>query len=155
MSSLLFKRLREEHGVAYEVGVHHPVREQAAPFVLHASTSEEKSLLTLELLLNSLSDLKDKVLTNEDLSLAKAKFAGQIAHSKQTTGQRAERKAQLRGMNLPDDYDLECLRAIESIQPIDLRDVAIQYLQKPLLSLCGPKASLQKLSKYWNKYQRA
>ncbi len=153
MSSLLFKRLREEHGVAYEVGVHHPVREQAAPFVLHASTSEEKSLLTLELLISSLLDLKDKVLTNEDLSLAKAKFAGQMAHSKQTTSQRAERKAQLRGMNLPDDYDMTSLKEIKSIQPMGLRDIAIQYLRKPLLSLCGPKASLEKLSKYWDKYQ--
>ena len=47
MSSLLFRRLREDHGVAYDVGVHHPARAMASPFVLHASTAIDKAMTTL------------------------------------------------------------------------------------------------------------
>ena len=57
MSSLLFRRLREEHGVAYDVGVHHPARAGAAPFVMHASTGVDRAALTLELLMASWSEL--------------------------------------------------------------------------------------------------
>ena len=39
MSSLLFRTLREEYAVAYEVGAHHPARKREAPFLLHASTA--------------------------------------------------------------------------------------------------------------------
>ena len=50
MSSLLFKVLREKYGVVYEAGIYHPIREQQTPFIMHASTSEEKGIITLQLL---------------------------------------------------------------------------------------------------------
>jgi len=87
MSSLLFRRLREEHGVAYDVGVHHPARAGAAPFVMHASTGVERAELSLELLIDSWSELVEDNISEVDLKLAKAKFRGQLAHGSQTTGQ--------------------------------------------------------------------
>ena len=50
MSSLLFKVLREKYGVVYEAGVYHPIRENQIPFIMHASTTEEKAIITLQLL---------------------------------------------------------------------------------------------------------
>ena len=44
MSSLLFKVLRERYGVVYEAGVYHPIRENQTPFIVHASTTEEKAV---------------------------------------------------------------------------------------------------------------
>ena len=43
MSSRLFVAMREERGLAYDVGVHLPARCAAAPFVLHLSTSAERA----------------------------------------------------------------------------------------------------------------
>ncbi|WP_320674470.1 pitrilysin family protein [Prochlorococcus sp. MIT 1341] len=149
MSSLLFRRLREEHGVAYDVGVHHPTREKNAPFVMHASTSEEKALLTLKLLLDSWRGLVESPLSENDLSLAKAKYEGQIAHSIQTSSQRAERQAILTAFDLPIDYDLKCNQAIKKLNGKNLQDIASRHLKKPLLSLCGPKGSLERLANYW------
>ena len=149
MSSLLFRRLREEHGVAYDVGIHHPVREGAAPFVLHASTSEEKARLTLQLLLDSWRELSQQPLSEEDVALARAKFHGQLAHGAQTTGQRAERRAQLRVLGLPANYDQHSLEEIKNLDGISLQKAAQRHLQTPMLSLCGPEASLKNLAKDW------
>ena len=149
MSSLLFRRLREEHGVAYDVGIHHPVREGAAPFVLHASTSEEKARLTLQLLLDSWRELSQQPLSEEDVALARAKFHGQLAHGAQTTGQRAERRAQLRVLGLPANYDKHSLEEIKNLDGISLQKAAQRHLQTPMLSLCGPEASLKNLAKDW------
>jgi len=149
MSSLLFRRLREEHGVAYDVGVHHPARAGAAPFVMHASTGVDRAELSLELLLKSWIELMETSISEVDLKLAKAKFKGQLAHGSQTTGQRAERRAQLRGLNLPDDHDQSCLNQLDQLRASDLRDAAGRHLQSPQLSLCGPAETLASLEKQW------
>lgn len=149
MSSLLFKRLREEHGVAYDVGVHHPARCLASPFVFHASTSEEKAEISLKLLLESWQDMSKVKLSSEEMALAKAKFRGSLAHSTQTTGQRAERRAQLRALGLADDQDLRDLEAIDSLKSQDLQQAACTHLNSPLLSLCGPQKTIESLGHLW------
>ena len=151
MSSLLFRRLREEHGVAYDVGVHHPARAGAAPFVMHASTGVERAELSLELLIDSWSELVEDNISEVDLKLAKAKFRGQLAHGSQTTGQRAERRAQLRGLNLPDVHDQSCLNQLDQLRASDLHDAARRHLHSPQLSLCGPEATLESLEKQWSR----
>ncbi len=149
MSSLLFRRLREEHGVAYDVGVHHPARASAAPFVMHASTGVDRAALTLELLMSSWNELLETFIDAADLHLAAAKFRGHLAHAAQTTGQRAERRAQLRGLGLPDQHDQNCLQNLEQLQACDLQAAAQRHLQKPQLSLCGPSETLSKLERLW------
>lgn len=149
MSSLLFRRLREEHGVAYDVGVHHPARAGAAPFVMHASTGVDRAALTLELLMASWTELLEDCIDAADLHLAAAKFRGHLAHASQTTGQRAERRAQLRGLGLPDQHDQQCLQQLETLQASDLLAAAQRHLQTPQLSLCGPSDTLATLERFW------
>ena len=149
MSSLLFRRLREEHGVAYDVGVHHPARAGAAPFVMHASTGVDRAALTLELLMASWTELLENCIEAADLHLAAAKFRGHLAHASQTTGQRAERRAQLRGLGLSDQHDQQCLQKLETLQSSDLLAAAQRHLQKPQLSLCGPSDTLATLERLW------
>ncbi len=149
MSSLLFRKLRENHGVAYDVGVHHPIREEAAPFLIHVSTSEEKALLTLQLLQEILGSIKTNKVSNDDMILIQSKFQGQLAHASQTVSQRAERKAILRGLKLGNNFDKESIEKIKSITSKDIQVTAEKYLSRPLLSLCGPEATIKSLSKRW------
>ena len=149
MSSKLFVKLREENGVAYDVGIYHPRRESATPFVIHASTSIRKADFTLRLLREEWRNLFEKSISLEDLSLAKAKFQGQIAHSSQTVGQRAERKAYLLGQHLSETYETKILNKLKLITSEELRFAAQKHLQEPMLSLCGPKKILMKLSENW------
>ena len=151
MSGLLFQRLREEHGVAYETGVHHPVRAGAAPFLLHASTSAERADLTLRLLMQIWWELREELLDEADLALARAKFTGQIAHAGQTCSQRAERNVQLCGLGLPQDFDDRCLDSLDSVDANTIRQVADRWLRRPSLSLCGPRQSLEALKQLWGR----
>ena len=149
MSGLLFRRLREENGVAYETGVHHPVRAGAAPFLLHASTSADRADLTLRLLMQIWWELREGLLDQAELALARAKFIGQMAHAGQTCSQRAERNVQLCGLGLPQDFDQQCQSSLESLDAEALRQVADRWLHRPSLSLCGPRQSLETLSRLW------
>ncbi len=150
MSSLLFTQLREKYGVAYDVGVHHPTREGPSPFLIHASTTKEKAELTLKLLRDCWESISAKTLSEEQLRLAKAKFYGQLAHSSQTVGQRAERKAHLIGLGLDEKHDEESLQMLNKVTSDQLLTSARKHLKNPLLSLCGPEDSLIKLSKVWS-----
>ena len=153
MSSLLFRRLREEHGVAYDVGLHHPDRHGNSPFVMHASTGADRAALTLELLAESWWELASSPLSQEDLNLARAKFRGQMAHARQTSAQLAERRVVLRGLGLPDDHDQQCLERLGELDGAELQRVAATRLNQPRLSLCGPASTLADLERQWRSHQ--
>ena len=85
------------------------------------------------------------------MELAKAKIIGQLAHGSQTISQRAERKAHLLGIGMKHDYDISSLVKIESITTRELYEVAARHLQTPLLSLCGPESTINKLALDWEK----
>ena len=154
MSSLLFQRLREDHGVAYDVGLHHPHRRGSSPFVMHASTGADRAALTLELLAESWWELGSAPLNDDDLNLARSKFRGQMAHGRQTSAQRAERRVVLRGLGLPEDHDQQCLERLDDLGTADLQRVAATHLNDPRLSLCGPASTLAELERQWRKHQR-
>ena len=84
MSSILFKELRENNGLAYDVGIHYPVRACPAPFLIHASTTKEKAEMSLEILNNCWSNVIENELKEEELNLAKAKLKGLIAQNHQS-----------------------------------------------------------------------
>ena len=149
MSSLLFKVLREKYGVVYEAGVYHPIRENQTPFIMHASTSEEKGNMTLQLLKECWEEIINNEISPEELDLVKIKYRGQIAHSLQSISQRAEHKAHLLGIGLSKDHDKEILQRLESITSKEIKDAANRYLKNPLLSVCSNKEVIRKIVKDW------
>ena len=154
MSSLLFQRLREEHGVAYEVAAHFPALAGPAPFVLMASSGEDKADLTLELLLRIWDELREQPLSAAALELARAKYIGQLAQGLQTCSQRAERRVQLKAQGLPEDHDQTCVEALAHLTPSDVRDAATRWLDSPRISLCGTAGALQQLERRWIRRDR-
>ena len=149
MSSLLFKVLREKYGVVYEAGVYHPIRENQIPFIMHASTTEEKAIITLQLLKECWEKIINNEISPEELNLVKTKYRGQMAHSLQSISQRAEHKAHLLGIGLKKDHDKEILLRLESITSKEIKDAANKYLREPLLSVCSSKGVIRKISKDW------
>ena len=149
MSSLLFKVLREKYGVVYEAGVYHPIRENQTPFIMHASTSEEKGNMTLQLLKECWEEIINNEISPEELDLVKIKYRGQIAHSLQSISQRAEHKAHLLGIGLSKDHDKEILQRLESITSKEIKDAANRYLKNPLLSVCSNREVIRKIVKDW------
>ncbi len=149
MSSLLFKVLREKYGVVYEAGVYHPIRENQTPFIMHASTTEEKAILTLQLLKECWDKIINIEISPEELDLVKIKYRGQMAHSLQSISQRAEHKAHILGIGLTKDHDKQILLRLESITSKEIKDAANKYLKSPLLSICSNKEVIRKISKDW------
>jgi len=150
MSSRLFVALREEHGLAYDVGVHHPARLGAAPFVFHLSSSAERAALATRELLNEWQRLLDQPLSEAELALAKAKFRGQEALGRQTCSQVADRHALVLGHGLPFDFADRSLAAAEALTAADLQAAARQLLARPCLSLCGPQQALAEAERAWS-----
>tara|TARA_Y100001968_G_scaffold315269_1_gene341675 strand:+ start:106 stop:1314 length:1209 start_codon:yes stop_codon:yes gene_type:complete len=151
MSSFLFKVLREKHGVVYETGVYHPIREYKTPFLIHASTTEEKAIFTFKLLKTCWEEMINNEIPTEELNLAKIKYRGQMAHSLQSISQRAERKAHLLGIGLESNHDEKILMRLESISSKEIQNAAKLYLRDPSLSICGKKAIVNQIKNEWNK----
>ncbi len=149
MSSVLFKTLREKNGLAYDVGAYHPIREYESPFLIHASSSNKKSLLSLKLLKKCWEDIQNIEISEEELDLAKSKFKGNLAYNSQTISQRAERKAHLIGIKVNSNIDYNNLGRLEHITTEEIRICALKYFKKPLLSISGQKEYLDKLSQIW------
>jgi zinc protease len=149
MSSRLFVALREEHGLAYDVGVHYPARLGDAPFVFHLSTSSDRAAEATEQLLVEWKRLLDQPISRSDLDLALAKFRGQEALGRQTSSQIADRHALVLGHGLPFDFADQCLIEAAELTTEHLLNAAQTLLDAPSLSLCGPASALSQADVIW------
>jgi len=152
MSSRLFVALREEHGLAYDVGVHAPARRGAAPFVFHLSSSADRAGEATTRLLDEWQRLLEEPLTAAELSLAVAKFRGQEALGRQTCSQIADRHALLLSHGLDWDYADGALAKSRQLVPADLLAAARRWLARPALSLCGPATALAAAERSWQRH---
>ena len=116
---------------------------------MHASTSEEKGNMTLQLLKECWEEIINNEISPKELDLVKIKYRGQIAHSLQSISQRAEHKAHLLGIGLSMNHDKEILQRLESITSKEIKDAANRYLKNPLLSVCSNKDVIRKIVKDW------
>jgi len=149
MSSRLFLVMREERGLAYDVGVSLPARRGAAPFVIHLSSSADRAAAATEALCLEWVRLLEQPLEQEVLSLALAKYTGQDAMGRQTCGQIAERLALLLSHGLPGDHVERCLEQAATLTGADLQAAARRWLLAPRLSLVGPAPALAAAAAAW------
>lgn len=152
MSSRLFVALREERGLAYDVGVHMPARRGPTPFIWHLSTSAERASEACTALLDEWQDLLQTPITHAALALAVAKYRGQEAMGRQTCSQQADRHALLLSFGLGVDYIDTCLERAGEISAAALLSVARRCLLKPRLSLCGPRRGLEAAQRAWERH---
>jgi predicted Zn-dependent peptidase len=152
MSSRLFVTMREQRGLAYDVGVHLPARCGPAPWVIHLSTSAERAAEATSCLLDEWQRLLETPLSDEELGLALAKFRGLEAMGRQTCGQIAERWALLLGHGLPIDHLAHCLESAHELQASDLQAAARRWLREPRLSLVGPSAAVTAAAAAWRRH---
>ncbi|MEB3317455.1 MAG: pitrilysin family protein [Cyanobacteriota bacterium] len=149
MSCRLFQALREERGLAYDVGVHLPARCGPSPFVVHLSTSADRAEEATTCLLEEWLAPLQQAISTDALELALAKHRGQEAMSRQTCAQLAERLALVLSHGLPaNQLELQLERAAR-LTPEELLAAAGRWLGRPSLSLVGPAPALQAASAAW------
>lgn len=149
MSSRLFVTMREERGLAYDVGVHMPARRGATPFIWHLSTSAERASEATAALLDEWARVLEQPLSDEELALAKAKYRGQDAMGRQTCGQIADRQALVLGHGLGWTYVQDTLERAQQLDAQALLAAAQRRLTQPALSLCGPPQALAAAQQAW------
>ncbi len=149
MSSRLFQVMREQRGLAYDVGVHMPARCAATPFVLHLSTSAARAGEACRCLVEEWQRLASELLSESELELARAKFRGQDAMGRQTCAQVADRQALVLGHGLGPGHVRESLEQAERLSADDLRTAARRWLGRPVLSLCGPAEAIRSAEAAW------
>jgi len=149
MSSRLFVVMREERGLAYDVGASLPARCGAAPFVMHLSTSADRAQEATTCLLEEWQRLLEETLTPSALELARAKTIGQDAMGRQTCAQIAERLALVLSHGLPADHVERCLAQAAELDGDTLRQAARRWLPQASLSLVGPAPALASATAAW------
>lgn len=149
MSSRLFVVMREERGLAYDVGVSHPARCGAAPFVMHLSTSADRAEEATACLLEEWQRLLEEPLDSAALELARAKYLGQDAMGRQTCAQIAERLALVLSHGLPADHVERCLARAVEVDGRALQEAARRWLPQASLSLVGPAPALASATAAW------
>jgi predicted Zn-dependent peptidase len=153
MSSRLFVTMREERGLAYDVGVHLPARSGATPFVMHLSTSAERAAEAVTCLLDEWERILQEPLEEAERRLALAKFQGQDAMGRQTCSQIAERMALVLGNGLPADHIQRVLERAPGLGAEDLQAAARRWLGTPSLSLVGPGAATEAATRAWTSHR--
>ena len=153
MSSRLFVVMREERGLAYDVGVHMPARMGATPFVWHLSSSADRAREACDCLLEEWQRMLETPLDPAALALAKAKYIGQDAMGRQTCGQIADRQALVLGHGLGPNYIEATLALAHQLTPADLVGAAQRWLQQPALSVCGPSEAITRASDAWSSWR--
>jgi predicted Zn-dependent peptidase len=152
MSSRLFVTMREERGLAYDVGVHMPARRGATPFIWHLSTSAERAEEATTALLDEWQRVLDQPLSLPELALAKAKYRGQDAMGRQTCGQIADRQALVLGHGLGWSYVEDSLERAQQLDAGTLLAAARRRLSAPSLSICGPAPALTAAELAWQRH---
>lgn len=152
MSSRLFVAMREERGLAYDVGVHMPTRCGPAPWVMHLSTSADRAEDATTCLLEEWQRLLETPLAEEERSLALAKVRGQEAMGRQTCGQIADRLALLLSHGLPLNHVEHNLERAARLTGVDLLGAAQRWLQRPCLSLVGPEGAVAAAERAWRRH---
>jgi predicted Zn-dependent peptidase len=152
MSSRLFVVMREERGLAYDVGVHMPTRCGPAPWVMHLSTSADRAEEATACLLDEWQRVLETPLVEEERTLALAKVRGQEAMGRQTCGQIADRLAVLLSHHLPLDQVERSLERAARLEGTDLLGAAQRWLQRPCLSLVGPEAAVAAAERAWQRH---
>jgi len=152
MSSRLFVTMREERGLAYDVGVHMPARRGSTPFIWHLSSSAERAAEATTSLLDEWARMLEQPLSEDELALAKAKYRGQDAMGRQTCGQIADRQALVLGHGLGWTYVQDTLERAQQLDAPALLAAAQRRLTQPALSLCGPPLALAAAEQAWQSH---
>jgi predicted Zn-dependent peptidase len=135
MSSRLFQSLREERGLAYDVGAYFPSRLKGSAFVIYMGLQESKLAEAKKGILDQLADLRTKKISATELRDVKNYLKGSFILDHQTNSQQSFYVAWSYSVGKGLNYDRVYLREIDKVTPADLLRVAKKYLGAPSVSI--------------------
>ena len=149
MSSRLFKRIREELGLAYAVFSSPNYYLDSGLFIIYVGTEPGNAPQTVEIVLEEVERLRREPVSEERLQLAKEKLKGNLLLGLEGSQARMVRLGlgELYGVHQPVE---ETLRRIEAVTAGDVQAVAEALFSQPLsLTAIGPERRLQELERFF------
>lgn len=136
-SSLLFRKLREELGIGYQVGSFYPcLRGQShiVAFVGMDSSRATQEIVDLARngILEQIAKLKEGSFSDDDLERAKRYLIGSYAVKHERVRDRAFYPGWYETMGLGYQYDIEYANKIKAVTKADVCRVCEQYLSFPI-----------------------
>jgi predicted Zn-dependent peptidase len=148
MSSRLFREVREERGLAYEIGTILKFFQDTGAFVVHAGIDNCRVLEALEVIMQQLAEIKKTKVKADELQRAKEYYIGQLMLALEDTSDHmlwlGENFISLNRFLYPQ----EIIRRIKRVKVVDLQHLAHKILQNCNLNLAiiGPLRAKDKKS---------
>ncbi len=142
MSSRLFNEVREERGLAYDIGSSVRKYHETGAFVIAAGVDNRKVCEAIDVVRSELDRAARQPVGDDELARAKEFYLGQLdlglENSMNNMLWAGESAVTLGRCRAPE----EVIRAVERVGPRDLRRVAEEILQRrvPALAVVGPEA---------------
>lgn len=128
MGGRLFRAVRGEHALAYQVAAFHRVRQEAGNFITYAATSPENEEVARDLILRECELLAREAVSGRELESAKAAILGQYVIGTQTFGAQSAELATIGVYGLPIEEPQRYLEMVSNVTSDDVTDVAQRYL---------------------------
>ncbi|HNW35698.1 MAG TPA: pitrilysin family protein, partial [Candidatus Ozemobacteraceae bacterium] len=129
-SSRLFKRVRSEQGLAYDVfGVYSSNFDHEGLFYLGCSTKSENTLKGIKSLLREMDDIRKTEVTDEELATAKDMYLNSFVFNFDSRSQIIYRLMELEYFKYPGNFLEITKKNIEKVSKADILRVAQKYLQ--------------------------
>ncbi|MCS6936911.1 MAG: insulinase family protein [Candidatus Bipolaricaulota bacterium] len=146
MSSRLFKKIREELGLAYAVFSSTTLFTDSGLFIIYVGTEPKNARQTVEISVAELESLSQKPVTKDELRLAKEKLKGNILLSLESSHSRMVRLGIGELYNIHGPIE-DLIAKIEAVTAEELQTLARELFTPGALSLSvvGPEEKLSDL----------
>ena len=140
MSSRLFKNLRDQEGLAYQLGSAYGPNMLGGAFVVYIGTNPENLDKARDGLLNEVYKFKNEFVGSKELQDAKDKLIGNYIISQETNLEKASTLAWFETSGRGYDFKDEYINLINSITESDIIEVANKYFtENYVISIVKPQ----------------
>jgi predicted Zn-dependent peptidase len=137
-SSRLFKNIREERGLAYAVGSFYPSRVEGSSLAAYIGTAPENEDEARELMMREFGKLKEEMVPEEELDVAKKRIIGDFALDHESNERQAFYLAWYEAIGMGYEYDGVYPEQVEQVTAEDVQRVARKYFENLVVARVGP-----------------
>jgi predicted Zn-dependent peptidase len=138
MSSRLFRRLRDEEGLAYSVGSVYPTRRGAGRVVLHVGTAPENVVAAEAGLRREVDRLTSEPVPEDELERTQAYLSGSFVLDRRTNSRQSFYLAFYELMGVGAEYVMRYPSLLEAVGATDVLRAARRHLVEPAVVVVGP-----------------
>ena len=127
MSSRLFRNLREQDGLAYQLGSSYAPKKLGGSFVVYIGTNPETLNYSKEKIQKEIERLKKEFVSDAELADAKARLKGGFIVALETNAEKASTVGDFEALGLGYDFLPEYIKMIDEVTASDILRVANTY----------------------------